>query len=119
MAALGRFLHRWLPRRAEQWRIVAEVEAGDAIPDVISERGVVLVGSRSKPTWAAFDCPCRRGHRIMINLDPARRPTWRIESRRPLSIRPSIDDITAERRCHFFVRGGKVVWAGKNGGRAR
>ncbi len=60
---------------------------------------------------AVFDCPCRTGHRLMVNLDRTRHPFWRIESRRPLSIRPSIDDITSERRCHFIIRDGKLRWA--------
>ena len=119
MASLKRFIWRWLPHRAPKWRVVSRVAAGDEIPDLIPERGVVLVGTRAKPTWAAFDCPCQRGHRIMINLDPSRHPAWRIEAGKPLSIRPSIDDITAKRRCHFFVTRGKIVWAGEGGGTAR
>ena len=55
-------------------------------------------------------------HRLMVNLDSTRYPFWRIESRNPLSIRPSIDDITAQRRCHFTIRDGKLSWAvGTNG----
>ena len=47
----------------------------------------------------------------MVNLDRARHPFWRIESQKPLSIRPSIDNITQERRCHFVIRDGKLRWA--------
>jgi hypothetical protein len=47
----------------------------------------------------------------MVNLDIRRRPAWRMDAVRPLTIQPSIDDITKSRRCHFFIRGGKVVWA--------
>jgi hypothetical protein len=47
----------------------------------------------------------------MVNLDQRRRPAWRVESLRPLSIRPSIDDITPERRCHFFLSKGRITWA--------
>jgi len=47
----------------------------------------------------------------MVNLEKTRRPAWRIESLRPLSIRPSIDNVTPERRCHFIVRDGKITWA--------
>lgn len=115
MAALGRFLRRWLPlwppAWPRRWRIVATVDAGDEIPDLIADHGVVLVGPTSRPTWAAFDCPCRRDHRIMINLDPSRRPVWRVESRTPLSIRPSIDDRATHRRCHFFIARGRTIWA--------
>ena len=47
----------------------------------------------------------------MVNLDKTRRPFWRIESRNPLSIQPSIDNITPERRCHFTIRAAKTIWA--------
>lgn len=107
-------LVRWwrslaLPWR--RWRVVAHVTAGDEIPDRIPRRGVVLVGHATHATWAAFDCPCGRGHRLMLNLDSARSPRWRIVSLRPLSIRPSVDDVTSERRCHFVVRQGRIAWA--------
>lgn len=102
---------QWLPWPWRRWRVVARVNAGDEVPEHIPPRGVVLVGSDSHPTWIAFDCPCGQDHRLMVNLDTARRPAWRIESLRPLSIRPSIDDITSQRRCHFFIRGGKIAWA--------
>jgi hypothetical protein len=112
MAGLGRIRWwQWLPWPQRRWRVVTGVDAGDEVPERLPPRGVVLVGDVARPTWIAFDCPCGRGHRLMVNLDPARRPRWRIESLRPLSIRPSIDDITSDRRCHFFIRSGKIAWA--------
>ncbi len=101
----------WLPLPWRSWRVVGLVEAGDEVPDRLPTRGAVLVGTAARPTWIAFDCPCRAGHRLMVNLDPHRRPAWRIVSMKPLTIRPSIDDVSAERRCHFVVRGGRIVWA--------
>ena len=47
----------------------------------------------------------------MVNLDRSRHPFWSVDSLKPLTVRPSIDDITPERRCHFFVRGGRISWA--------
>lgn len=102
---------QWLPLPWRGWRVVATVRAGDEVPDRLPSKGVVLVGTAARPAWIAFDCPCERHHRLMVNLDKARRPAWHIESLRPLSIRPSIDDITPDRRCHFFIRGGKITWA--------
>ena len=112
MAGIKRLLAWWqsLPFPWRPWRIVAAVDAGDAVPQQLPHRGVVLVAALGRATWAVFDCPCGTGHRIMVNLDRARRPFWRIDSRRPLSIHPSIDDITAEGRCHFVIRHGKLSW---------
>jgi hypothetical protein len=103
---------QWLPLPWRQWRVVGRVDAGDEVPDRLPRKGVVLVGAPERPTWAAFDCPCRRGHRLMVNLNTERYPAWHVQSLRPLSIQPSIDNITPQQRCHFFMRGGKIVWAG-------
>lgn len=102
---------QWLPLPWRRWRVVGRVEAGDEVPDSLPPKGAVLVGLTAQPTWVAFDCPCSDSHRLMVNLDSHRRPFWRIDSVRPLTIRPSIDDVTANRRCHFFIRGGKIIWA--------
>ena len=93
------------------WTIVGYVGAADEIPDQLPAKGVILVGAEDNPTWAALDCPCRRGHRLMVNLDRFRLPVWTIDSIKPLTIRPSIDDITSDRQCHFVVHRGRIKWA--------
>ena len=102
---------RSLPLPWRRWRVAEHVAAADEVPQRLPYRGVVLVGPRHAPTWLVFDCPCRTGHRLMVNLDRTRPPFWTIELQRALSIHPSIDDITPERRCHFIIRNGKLRWA--------
>ena len=112
MASMNRITWwQWVPLPWRKWRVVVNVDAGDEVPDRLPHRGVALVGPIVWPTWAAFDCLCGRGHRIMINLDPSRQPWWRVESRKPLSIEPSIHDITPSRRCHFALRRGRIAWS--------
>ena len=112
MAAVGQIARwQWLPIPGRRWRIVTRVDAGDEVPRRLPRSGAALVGPVSAPTWIAFDCPCGQGHRLMINTSPSRRPTWRIQSEKPLTIRPSIDDTTPERRCHFSIDKGRVRWA--------
>ena len=100
-----------LPITWRYWRIVGQVDAGDEVPERLPYRGVALVGATEKAKWAVFDCPCRTGHRLMLNLDTTKYPYWRIESQKPLTIWPSIDNVTLESRCHFTIRLGKITWA--------
>ena len=113
MARMKKLIAWWkslsLPWRT--WRVVGQVSAGDEVPVRLPDKGVVLIGPPEGATWAALDCPCGNGHRLMVNLDRSRHPTWSVASLKPLSIRPSIDYITPERRCHFIVRDGRISWA--------
>ena len=113
MAGMTSLIAWWqsLPLPWRNWRIVGQVLAGDEVSERLPHCGIVLVGPPENATWAVMDCPCRTGHRLMVNLDKTRRPFWKIESRNPLSIRPSIDNVTPERRCHFTIRTGKTIWA--------
>jgi hypothetical protein len=99
---------QWLP--FFRWRIVAVVDSADDVPRRLPRNGVMLVGTRSKPKWIVFDCPCRRGHRIMLNLDRIRSPYWSATLKGRLSIAPSIDYAQAVQRCHYFVQNGNISW---------
>jgi hypothetical protein len=98
----------WIPGRA--WRIVTSVEAADEIPERLPRNGAVVVGPLQRPKWLAFDCPCKTGHRIMVALDPAHRPYWTIVKENKLSISPSVDYRTSERRCHYLITNGRTIW---------
>lgn len=109
MAKVGRVpWWQWLPWLS--WRIVACVEAADEIMERIPRNGIVLVGSLDRPKWAVFDCPCGTGHRIMVTLDIRHRPHWAIIAVNPLTLAPSIDFHSPERRCHYFIRRGRTIW---------
>jgi hypothetical protein len=110
MAKLAERLWRRLFSRKGPWRMGGVVEAATDIPLALEKNNGVLVGSTEHPKWIAFDCPCGTGHRIMLNLDPARRPVWRITSTNPLTLRPSIDSVEKKRRCHFVMSNGQVLW---------
>lgn len=98
------------PHAGGKLRVVRNVAAADEIPDSLPPQGAVLVGSTENPTWVAFDCPCADRHRVMLNLDRRRRPTWTVKSSKPLTLHPSIDELRDQKRCHYFIRGGKVQW---------
>ena len=93
-----------------RWRLVAAVDAGDEIPEIIPARGIVLVGTTERPLWAAFNCPCGSGHQLMLNLNVSRDPSWEITGSHPMSIRPSVDVTSRTGRCHFLLRRGRIRW---------
>jgi hypothetical protein len=100
---------QWVPGRS--WRIVSRVDAADEVPAKLPRNAVVLVGSDRFQKWLVFDCPCRSGHRVMLNLDSGRFPHWRITNLRKLTVTPSVDWHGNGKSCHYFIRAGRVVWA--------
>jgi len=46
----------------------------------------------------------------MLNLDRRRQPYWLVKQARPLTLSPSVDDLTAGNRCHYWVQRGRVMW---------
>ena len=99
----------WLPFR--RWRVVGTVTSADEVPDKLPRNGVVMVGTSGNEKWIIFDCPCRTGHRIMLNADIARFPNWEVQHRDRLTIFPSVDFRGDYRRCHYFIRDAKILWA--------
>ncbi|WP_271528072.1 DUF6527 family protein [Bradyrhizobium sp. CCBAU 25338] len=110
----------WLP----QWLTdqpplycIGQVESADEIPEKLPSNTAVVVGDASRLKWIAFDCPCRSGHRIMLNLDRGRSPFWQLSTvEGTLSLSPSVNYHNGRRRCHYFIKNGKVDWMGDSFG---
>lgn len=102
---------QWLP--FWRWRLVAVVESADEVPARLPRNGITLVGAHSHPKWIAFDCPCRLGHRILVNADAQRKPFWRFlaDHRGRVTLTPSVDYSDKTKRCHYVIRHGKIIWA--------
>ncbi|MER8746123.1 DUF6527 family protein [Mesorhizobium sp. M1004] len=100
---------QWLP--IWRWRVVGAVESADEVPERLPRNGVALIGDINRMKWIVFDCPCRTGHRIMLNADPSRRPHWTLNQVVRLTISPSVDFKGSQRRCHYFIRNGRIAWA--------
>ena len=49
----------------------------------------------------------------MLNLDRTRKPSWRLETtvRRKITVSPSIDYGDKDRRCHYFMKKGRIKWS--------
>ena len=107
-------LKRWferLPLPWRRWRVTHLVESAADVPECLPYRGAALVVfGQAKPGWLVFDCPCACPHRVMLNLDPERYPWWQTLSLDPLTIQPSVDDLSNSSRCHYLIQGGRIIW---------
>jgi hypothetical protein len=106
--SLPRWWPAWLPPQA--WHLVGSVADPDLVPDRLPRRGAYIVDRPSGPAWLVLDCPCRCGHRLLLNLSPAREPHWSVAAGKRLTVRPSVDSLDGDQRCHFWLRAGRVRW---------
>jgi Family of unknown function (DUF6527) len=93
-----------------RWKNSITVASVDDVPDRIPKRHAVLVGSSAFAKWLVFDCPCGRGHRVMLNLDTSHYPHWLISSKTPMTLVPSVDEVSKFGHCHYIVRDGRIRW---------
>ena len=95
------------------WRLENSVSDVDDVPSHIRARRAFLVATVRRNKWLVFDCPCRTGHRVILNLDESRDPFWtlRLTRTQRISLSPSIDYKGSRRSCHYFLSNGRVVWA--------
>lgn len=100
----------WRRLTGPTWRIVSVVEAADEVPERLKDGAVILVQSGETPKWLVFDCACGSGHRIFLNLDRGRWPHWRFRQSDVLTVWPSVDFDAPEKRCHYILRRGRVIW---------
>jgi hypothetical protein len=108
LSRAARSLLQRLDRR--RFRLGERVEHADDVPERISRRRALLVGLPGAEKWLVFDCPCAAHHRVMLNLDGTRTPCWGIGPGPALTITPSVDAPSAQGRCHYFIRSGRVQW---------
>ena len=102
--------------RVRYWRRwKADLTAGSVgdSSEHVPPRHAIVVGPPEHPKWLIFDCPCRRGHRVMLNLDAGHRPRWQISQSTPLTLHPSVDEHSHVGHCHYVVREGRVRWIEK------
>jgi hypothetical protein len=102
----------WRRRRWTQPRVkhVAYYEGRSDVPESLARDTLAVVGTRERPKWAVLECPCGRGHQLVVSLSPQHPPHWRLgEGQRGPSLKPSIDSRRAY-RCHFWLRDGQVQW---------
>jgi Family of unknown function (DUF6527) len=94
---------------------LASYETLPDVPERLDRHTLAVCGVGETPKWAAFECPCGRGHRIVVSLQKAHRPHWTFsDSGGKPNLHPSVDS-HGDFRCHFVLRDGRVTWARETG----
>lgn len=97
--------------RARVTKVLVTPGRGD-LPTELNPRRVYQLGEPGK--WVVLECPCGRGHLLELNLAHPGRARWTLTTTGDSlgglpSLSPSVD-FKAERRCHFWLRDGRVRW---------
>lgn len=84
---------------------------GDALPDVLPGRDLVLVRDDGDDWSVGMRCPCGCGERIELMILEGARPRWDVRSNRAgqPSLHPSVWR-NSGCRSHFWVREGRILW---------
>lgn len=112
MAVLDLLIDWWRRRRwtAPKLRQVRVFTSRYDVPDRLPRWTMAHVAG--EPGWAIFECPCGTGHdrvELLLNAHP-QLPHWRLElNGDAATLYPSVDFV-GERRCHFWLRDGRVSW---------
>ncbi|WP_460005596.1 DUF6527 family protein [Microbacterium xylanilyticum] len=96
-----------------RWKADLHADSVSDAPEAIRTRHAIVVGAPTHPKWLIFDCPCGAGHRVMLNLDNAHHPRWRLVTAMPMTLIPSVDEHSPAGHCHYIVRNGRINWVGR------
>jgi len=103
---------RWwrLCRRHHTFRGVAFIEPPEDPTPAVQAGNLVLLGPKAKAKWLRFQCPCRCGAVIALNLMASHTPRWSVHLHEDgtLTVVPSVDATNCG--SHFFIRHNTIQW---------
>lgn len=110
---LRRFWHGLFhtsPRRKTAFRGVTYVSSMEAADRHVRKSRLVVIGSKERPKWLRFLCPCGCGEVVALNLMTSHSPRWAIreDAKGTLSVSPSADSMTCG--SHYWIRRSRVHW---------
>jgi len=98
-------------RRRTRYKRIAVVDSMSAIPERLG--GTIYIVRRGGiDRRAAFECPCRCGRTIDLNLFAgSRQPSWSVTTNKgTVTVHPSVWLRSDPCQSHFFIRRNKVIW---------
>lgn len=111
---IGRLTDRWRRTRwsnAPRINHVEYVDNRNGLPTSLDRHMLYLLGTPERPKWAVLHCPCGTGHTIELSLlDGQPGHQWHVVRTSPATLSPSIDVHEPSRRCHYWLRDGRVRW---------
>jgi len=99
-------------RRRRRYGKVAVVDSMSAVPERLG--GTIYIVRRGGiDRRAAFDCPCRCGRKIDLNLvKSGQQPSWSaMMEGDKITLHPSVWLRSDPCQSHFFIRGSRIIWA--------
>jgi hypothetical protein len=97
-------------RRRKKISRVRHVTSMNQVPRQLGST-LFVVENSGIPKWAVFECPCRCGSRVDVNLMGQTNPHWKlIKHGKEVSIQPSIWQPLERCGSHFFVTRNKIRW---------
>jgi hypothetical protein len=106
------YLSRWFRRQKKPPQYFEQAHAVSQMSGIPPEIGhdIYIVEKQRRRVWAVFNCPCERGHRLVVNLSRTRLPFWEVSVRKGrASFWPSLW-MRGLCKSHFWIRGNRVYW---------
>lgn len=97
--------------RRRRYGKVVVVDSMSAVPERLG--GTIYIVRRGGiDRRAAFECPCRCGRKIDVNLMPgSQQSSWSVTiDGTKVTLHPSVWLRSDPCQSHFFIRGSRVIW---------
>ena len=111
MKRLARLIVRIMPRLLRRRRFTG-ARIVERVSEIPSQTGALIyvVERNGNPQWAVFDCPCRTGHRLSVNLRATDYPHWTLKRERDfVTLSPSLW-YRDQCHSHFWIKQNRVKW---------
>jgi hypothetical protein len=100
----------WRRSPSKHFPEVLYMGGGEDPKPALRRNRFIIVGTRERPKWAKFMCPCGCGDVLSLNLMKSHHPNWQVtlETDGSVTVFPSVDATSCN--SHFWIRASQIVW---------